>query len=294
MEWRAYLYLTITTAGWGGNAVAGKVAVGHISPAMLTSMRWFFAVVILLPLAWPHLRRQWPIIKENAAILAFLGILGFTLFNNLLYLALKYTSAINTGIIQAATPLVIFIASFLFFRQRTSIGQIAGFMLSVVGVTIVVTNGDVARILRLDVSQGDAMVLLAVLCYGIYTVALRWKPDLHWISLMTMLAIFAFVGSLPFTAYESFAGDMIWPDTTGWMVVLYAAVVASIVSQVLYIRGNELIGGNRAGLFFNLVPIFGTLFAILLIGETFHLYHLIALALVLGGIAIAERRAKAT
>lgn len=287
---RAYIFLIITTAGWGGNAVAGKMAVDHVSPALLTSMRWALALLILLPLARPHLIRQWPIIKANALLLLFLGVVGFTLFNNLLYVALIHTSAINAAIEQAATPLVIFGASFLLFRQRITTGQFAGFIISVIGVALVASHGDLTRLLKLDVGFGDAMLLLAVLCYGIYTVCLRWKPDLHWLSLMTTLAAAAFVGSLPFTLRESLSGQMLLPDTQGWLVVLYAAIFPSIVSQVLYIKGNELIGGNRAGVFFNLVPIFGTFFAVILLGENFQLYHLAALALVLGGIAIAERK----
>lgn len=292
MAARAYLYLTITAAGWGGNAVAGKLAVGHISPAMLTSLRWVVAVLILLPFAWPHLRREWPVIRANALILLFLGTLGFTLFNNFLYLGLNYTSAINGVILQAATPLVIFIASFVLFRQRTLVAQVVGFGLSVIGVVLVATDGQPSRLLELDIGLGDALLLAAVLCYGLYTVALRWKPQLHWLSLMTMLAIVAMVGSLPFTLWESATGRLIVPDARGWLVVLYAATIASIVSQVLYIRGNEMIGGNRAGLFFNLVPIFGTIFAVVILGEQLQAYHLIALVLVLGGIALAERRGR--
>lgn len=292
MAVRAYLFLTITMAGWGGNAVAGKLAVGHVSPALLTSLRWSLAMLILLPLALPHLRRQWPVIKANWAILLFLGVVGFALFNNFLYVALIHTTAINAAIEQAATPLVIFIASFALFRQRVAPRQFIGFAISVIGVALVASHGDLSRLLYLDVGFGDAMLLLAVLCYGIYTVCLRWKPELHWLSLMTALAAGAFVGSLPFTLRESLSGNMLLPDTQGWLVILYAAIFPSIVSQVLYIKGNEIIGGNRAGLFFNLVPIFGTFFAVILLRENFHLYHLIALVLVLGGIAISERRSR--
>ncbi len=290
MTTRAYLFLVITMAGWGGNAIAGKLAVDHVSPALLTSMRWALAVLILLPFSLRHLRRQWATIRANAAMLLFLGTLGFALFNNFVYVALIHTSAINAAIEQAATPLVIFIASFALFRQRITAGQFFGFLVTVVGVALVASHGDLSRVLGLDVGFGDAMLLLAVLCYGIYTVSLRWKPHLHWLALMTTLAAGGFVGSLPFTVREGLSGTMQLPDLQGWLVVLYATIIPSIVCQVLYIKGNEIIGGNRAGVFFNLVPIFGTFFAVVLLGEDFRMYHLIALALVLGGIAIAERR----
>ena len=290
MTARAYLYLIITMAGWGGNAVAGKLAVEHVSPAMLTSLRWFVALAVILPFALPHLRREWPAIRAHAGLLILLGTVGLTLFNNLLYLALIYTSAINVAIEQAAMPLVIFVANFLLFRHRTTPAQLAGFAISVIGVALVASDGDLQRLLELDISLGDGLMMLAVLSYGLYTVGLRWKPKLHWLSLMAALAVVALFGSIPFTAFEAASGRLILPDLQGWLVVLYAGTVASIMSQALYIRGNELIGGNRAGLFINLVPIFGTVFAIAILGEAFVLYQLIALSLVLGGIALAERR----
>jgi len=290
MAARAYLYLVITTIGWGGNAVAGKLAVGHVSPALLTTLRWAVALAVILPFALPHLRREWPAIRAHAGVLIALGMLGFALFNNLLYFALIYTSAINVAIEQAAMPLVIFVASFLLFRQKTTLAQIAGFCISVVGVALVASDGDLSRLLALDINLGDAVMMVAVLSYGLYTVGLHWKPRLHWLSLMSALAIVAFFGSIPFTAFEAASGSLILPDLQGWLVVLYAGTIASIASQALYILGNELIGGNRAGLFINLVPIFGTLFAVVILGEDFQLHHFFALALVLGGIALAERR----
>lgn len=289
MALRAYIYLIITTAGWGGNAVAGKLAVGHISPAMLTSLRWVVALMILVPLGRRQLRADWPVIRRHLPLLLFLGFLGMSVFNNMLYLALTRTSAIHAALLQAATPLVIFVASFVIFRLRTSIPQIGGFTLSFIGVAVIASHGDLSRLLGFEINTGDAILLLAVLAYGLYTVFLRWKPQLHGISLMTVLAVAALGGSLPFVFWEASTGNMILPDIQGWLVTLYAATVASIISQILYIRGNELIGGNRAGLFFNLVPIFGTLFAVIILSEQFRLYHFLALLLVLGGIALAER-----
>ena len=290
MAAKAYLLLTITTLGWGGNVIAGKLAAGHISPALLTSGRWIIALALVLPFALPHLRREWHIIREHYLFLLVMGGLGFALFNNFYYLALNHTSAINAAIEQSSMPLLVFIANFLLFGQRVSPGQIAGFFISLVGVCLVATNGNLAGILRLDVGYGDALLILSISFYGAYTVALRWMPKMHWLSSITVLAVGAIITGLPFTALESTGGHLILPDTRGWLVLLFAAIVPSIVSQVCYIRGVELIGPNRGGLFINLVPIFGTFFAVTLLGEELQIYHLVALALVLGGIALAEHK----
>ncbi|MCP4317924.1 MAG: DMT family transporter [Hyphomicrobiales bacterium] len=292
MAARAYLLLIITTLGWGGNAIAGKLAAGHISPALLTSGRWIIALAAVLPFALPHLRREWQTIRTHLLFLLVMGSVGFALFNNFYYLALNHTSAINGAIEQASMPLLVFVANFLLFGQRVSPGQIIGFFISLVGVCLVATNGNLAGILRLEIGYGDALLILSVVFYGAYTVALRWMPKMHWLSSITVLAAGAIIGGLPFTILETASGYMHLPDTQGWLVLVYAAIFPSIVSQACYIRGVELIGPNRGGLFINLVPIFGTFFAVTLLGEELHIYHLTALALVLGGIALAEHKSR--
>lgn len=94
--------------------------------------------------------------------------------------------------------------------------------------------------------------------------------------------------AIPLFFWELSRGAAIFPDTTGWAVVLYAGIFPSLLSQVLYVRGVEMIGANRAGLFINAIPVFGTILSVVLVGETMHVFHIFALLLVLGGIAIAE------
>ncbi|MEM5495542.1 DMT family transporter [Hoeflea sp. AS16] len=286
---RAYLLLIITSLSWGANAVAGKVAVGHISPMLLTSIRWGMAFAILLTFALPQVRRDVRVIRANLPLLVSYGMFGFAFFNILLYSALEYTTAINVAIEQAGMPMIIFLANFILFRIRVTPAQIVGFVLTLAGVAITASSGSLARLVGLELNRGDALMLLAVFFYGGYTVALRYKPTLHWQSMITVMAGAAFLASLPFSAFEVMRGSVIWPDTTGWLVAAFTAIFPSLIAQVLFIRGNEIIGSNRAGIFINLVPIFGTLLSVLILGEMLHLYHVIALGLVLGGIWLSER-----
>lgn len=288
MHRKAYAFLILTMLFWGGNAVAGRFAVGHVSPMMLTTLRWLIAVAVIVPLSWPKLRKDWPAIRRHLPLLVGLGAVGFTFFNATMYSALTYTTAINVAIEQAGMPMVIFLANFVLFRMRVTWLQIVGFVMTLAGIAVTASNGDPGRLAGLDINFGDALMLLAVLLYGAYTVALRFKPRIHWQSLISVLAASALVTSLPFLLWESASGNLIAPDATGWGVAFYAALLPSLASQVLYIRGNELIGGNRASLFINLVPIFGTVLSVLILNETFHLFHLVAMALVLGGIWLAE------
>lgn len=288
MHRTAYILLLLTTLFWGGNAVAGKFAVGHVSPTLLTMARWGLALAFLCVIGWPRLVADWPKIRRHAAYLALLGAVGFTIFNVALYTAVIHTSAINVSIEQAGIPMFIFIINFLLFRLRATAAQIAGFLLSIAGVVLTASHGDPARLLDLDVNFGDLLMLGAVIAYAGYTVALRFKPDIHWQSLMIALTAGGFLASLPFAGAEAWSGATILPDARGWGVILYTAIFPSILSQIFYVKGVELIGANRAGLFVNLVPVFGTLLSLLLLGEAFHIYHGVALALVLGGIWLAE------
>lgn len=284
----AYPLLLLTTLFWGGNAVAGKLAVGHISPFALTSLRWILAVLILLPFAWPRVKQDLPVIRKHAVTLFLLGTVGFTFFNASLYMALIHTAAINAAIEQAAIPMLVIVLNFLIFRTRVTWLQIAGFLLSLLGVSLTASHGNLARLAQLDVNIGDFIMLIGVLVYALYTVFLRYKPAIHWQSTITVLAGAAFVSSLPFLAWEIASERFIAPDAKGWTIGVYTVLFPSIISQIFYIRGNELIGPNRAGLFINLVPIFGTLLSVVILGENFQLYHAAALVLVFLGIGLAE------
>jgi drug/metabolite transporter (DMT)-like permease len=284
----AYVLLLLTTLFWGGNAIAGKFAVGHISPMALTAARWGLAALIMLAIGGGQLRRDWPLVRHNLFFLSVLGAAGFTLFNAAMYSGLLYTSAINVSIEQAGMPMLIFVANFLLYRIGVTIGQIAGFTLSLVGVALTASHGELARLAELDLNRGDLLMLAGVVIYSGYTVALRYKPPINWKSLMLVMCVAAFLSSLPFVLWEWQAGRMIPPDSSGWAAIVYTAVFPSVLAQVFYMRGVELIGANRAGLFINMVPIFGTLLSVLLLGEAFHLYHAVALTMVLGGIWLAE------
>lgn len=288
MHKTAYALLLLTTLFWGGNAVAGKLAIGHVSPMLLTTGRWGIAFVVLCIIGWPRLLADWPKVRQNAVYLMALGAVGFSIFNIALYSAVIYTSAINVSIEQAGIPMLIFIGNFLLFRLRASWAQIVGFLVSLVGVALTASHGDPASLLALDVNFGDMLMIGAVVGYAGYTIALRFKPDIHWQSLMIALTGGAFIASVPFALAEAQTGASIMPDTMGWAVILYTVIFPSIMAQIFYVRAVELIGANRAGLFVNLVPVFGTLLSVVVVGEAFHTYHAIALALVLGGIWLAE------
>jgi len=296
MHTKAYLLLLVTMLFWAGNAVAGKLAVGHVSPMLLAGLRWALVIPFLAAIGRRHLARDWPLVKPRLWLLMFLGFLGFTVFSVAMYGALVYTTATNVSIEQGGMPVFVFAASFLLFGTRTRPAQIVGFVLSFAGVVVTAIHGDLGRLFGLDVNFGDALMMLAVVAYGIYTAAIRMRPQVHWMSLMTVLCLGAALSAVPFIAAEAAAGATILPDAMGLAIIVYVVVFPSLAGQALYIRGVELIGANRAGLFINVLPLWGVLLSVLILDESFQPYHALALLLVLGGVLLAEysgRRAAA-
>lgn len=289
MQLIAYISLIVATICWGGNAVAGKFAVGHISPMLLTFLRWFSAAAIIVAISVPQLVKDWPVVRKNLPLLIFYGAIGYTAFNALLYSALQYTTAINATIEQAGIPMLILVINFALFRTAVSPAQMVGFSLTLAGIALTAAHGDFAALAQLTLNVGDALMLLCVVSYAVYTILLRWKPMIDWRSLMAFPALGALLASVPLVLWEASEDTTIWPDATGWIIVVYTAVFPSLLAQILFIKGVEIIGANRAGLFINLVPVFGTLLSVAILGENLQTFHIIALTLALGGIAIAEK-----
>lgn len=287
---RAYSLLIITTLCWGGNAVAGKLAVGHVSPMVLTFLRWALASAIIFAVSMPYIRREWPLVRPRLGYFLLLGAIGFTGFNALLYTALAHTSAINTVVIQAGIPMFIFGLNFLLFRINVTAGQIVGFLLTIVSVALLASQGEPMRLMQLELNFGDGLMVIALMAYSIYTIVLRWKPAVNWRVLMAFTSLGGLLAATPLMLWEVAQETALWPDTTGWLVTLYTVFFASLTAQVLYAMSVDYIGANRAGLFINLVPVFGTLLSVAILGEMLFLYQIAALVLALLGIAVAERK----
>jgi drug/metabolite transporter (DMT)-like permease len=230
------------------------------------------------------------VLRPRWASLALFGTMGFTAFNALFYLAAHHTTAVNLGIIQGAIPVVVLVGAYLLYRTPIRGLQVVGVTVTLVGVAVVAARGDLAVLATLGVNPGDAYMLLASVFYAGYTLALRNRPPVSGLALFTAMALAACVSSVPLVVYEAAIGAFQAPTLKGWFILLYIGLFPSLLSQILFIRGVELIGPGRAGLFVNLVPVFAALLAVAILGEPFRWYHGVALTLVLGGIWLAEQR----
>ena len=277
---------------WGGNAVVGRLAAEEWQSFTLTFVRWLSAIILLLPFSYRHLKADWPVLRSSFVVLFCMGAFGMGLFNLAMYTALHYTTAVNVSIEQSLMPVLIILANFLFFKQRAAVWQLLGVAISIIGVVITSTHGEPLGFFSGALNRGDLLMLIATLFYAGYTIALRWRPSIHWLSFMIVIGCGAASVCLPFALWEVQAKGFDNPSLFGWSLLVYVVIFPSVVSQLAFARGVEILGGNRAGLFINLVPVFGSFLAVLLIGESFYWYHAVGLGLVLGGIFLAEKSAE--
>jgi drug/metabolite transporter (DMT)-like permease len=222
-------------------------------------------------------------------MLLLLGVIGTGTFVSLYYIGLSQTSAINGLIINSAVPILIPLAGYALYSDRLTRLQAAGIMVSFAGVLTVLAKGEAGLLLSLDLNVGDLWVISAMAVWAVYTALLREQPKVHWMSFAAVSFLVASLFNLPLFLIEYFYFKQIIPTTEAFLAIAYVSTLPSLVAQIFYIRGVELIGGNRAGVFMHLIPLFGAVLAILFLGETLHAYHFAGFALILVGVWLASR-----
>lgn len=284
-----FLLLTLTALMWAGNAVASRLAVGEITPFALTGLRWIIVCAIMPLMLRRELAAHRVTLMGKWKLIVLMGCIGFTAFNTMMYIAAHRTSAINIGIVQGAIPIMVILGALTIYGTRASIIQWLGVAVTIVGVIFVAARGDAGVLATLTFNNGDILMIIACLFYSGYTVALRERPmSVPSLVFFTAVAMCACLMSLPLMLWEFFSGSGFTPSLKGLLIVLYVAFFPSLLSQLFFMRGVELIGAARAGVFVNLVPVFAPVLAVVILNEPFYWYHGAGLALVLGGIWLAE------
>lgn len=284
-----YLLLAITMTFWGGNAVAARLAVGEISPMVLTAGRWVLVAIGLGFMMRGQLREMWPLLRARWRYMMAMATFGFTLFNAILYIGGHYTTAVNLTLLQGAIPVFTLIGAYFAYGTRIRLMQVLGIVVTLLGVAITASGGDWGRLKALAFNNGDIAMVVASALYAGYTVGLKARPAISGLTFFAAIALVAAIMSLPLVVAEVMMGKAIVPTGKGLLILAYVAIGPSFLSQMFFMRAVEMIGPGRAGLFANLVPVIGAVLAVLILGEPFGWSHAVAMALVLGGIAIAER-----
>lgn len=285
-----YLLLATTMLCWSGNVVLARGVSGEIPPVLLAQIRWLGAGLLLTPFALSYLRRDWPTIRKNLPMMLLLSFTGVTVYNTLAYLGLQDTTALNGLLLQSASPLIIGFWSLVLFRDSMTRFQLIGTITSLIGVLIILTGGQLEILLSLDFSTGDIVFFSAVLFYGFYSAVLRKKPVMHWVSFLWATIMFGSLMLLPAFFAELQSGKTVQLSSSSFAAFAYVIIFASLVAYMCFNRGVELIGANRAGPFFHLMPLFGSVMAIIFLGETPEIFHGAGYGLIIMGVLLAQRK----
>ena len=287
---RAYLYLIAAPLLWSGNFVIGRATHASIGPLTLASGRWLVVLILLSPWVFKALRRkhltalQW----SKLCLLAFVGV---SLYNTLIYIGLQYTAAPNGVIFNSTIPFYIIAINWVVFRQSLNLRELCGIVLSIIGVFILISKGELNTLLNLDFSKGDLWIITAALCWGLYTALLpRWRPKafsaLEFLSLLSLLGVIPIILVRIVNPFDEAAFQ--W-TTQNIIAVIYTAIAASILAWFCFNEAVKLISSEIAGQSIHLMPVFVAIGAFIFLNETLFTYHLIGAAFIFLGLIIANK-----
>jgi len=287
----AYAALAATSLLWSGNTITGRALHDAIPPVAFSFWRWALILVLLAPFVGGELVRHWPAIRRSWRMLAALGLMSTALYHALIFWALHYTAAINAQLLNSTIPLWVLLIAWLALGARPTRREWLGLAVSGTGVLAILARGEWQRLAALAFNAGDLLMLGAMIVWSVYTLCLPRRPlELSAFAYTFVAGAFGLAGLAPLYAWELASGRGGFA-LTGEVVagILYTAVFASIVATAMFNFGVDGAGAARASFFTHLVPVYGAVLGVLLLGEPVGWYHLAGFALILAGIALATR-----
>ena len=280
----------ITVIIWSGNFIIARGVYKQIPPISLAFYRWSLASVIIFFIGYKKFVSEKTFVFKNWKYLFWVALMGITLFNTFIYIAGHTTSAINLALIgTTSSPVFAIILSAIFLKERITPLRIAGLLFCIAGVLVLLSKGSFATLLAFRFTAGDVWILLSAFVFSIYTVLVKRKPA----NISPVTFLFAtFIGGtlllLPFFIIETVVMPPVVWDNHLFGSILYIGVGASVIGFLCWNAAIARIGSVRTALFGNLIPIFSTLEAVWLLGETISAVHIISGALVIAGLVLAN------
>lgn len=290
-------YLSLATVLWAGNAIAGRVLVGSISPVTLSAVRWGLAALILLPLGWRVFKPS-SALWQNKGRFLVLGLLGVGSYNVLLYLALQTSTAINVTLIGASMPIWMLFIGATFYQVRPTLLQLVGAIVSLVGVTVVLTRGEPASLLSMQVVMGDLLIMLATILWAFYSWMISrpgqsTEREWPWAEFLMAQVMIGFMWTMLFDGVEIATGHA-FIDLNYWTgsLILFVAIGPSLIAYRCWGLGVNGAGPTVAAFFANLIPLFTALLSAAILGDPPQLFHGLAFALIVIGILVSSTAQK--
>ena len=292
-------YLLIATALWAGNAIAGRILVasGAVSPITLSLVRWGLAALLLLPLGWRVFAPS-SAFWQNKKRFVWLGLFGVGSYNVLLYLALETSTAINVTLIGASMPIWMLLIGAVFYQTKPGLLQLVGAVVSLLGVAIVLTRGDLSTLLSMQMVLGDLLIMFATITWAIYSWMLSrpgssTERQWPWAQFLMAQVLVGLLWTGFFDTFEIAAGQA-YLDLNLWTasLILFVAIGPSLIAYRCWGLGVNGAGPTVAAFFANFIPLFTAIFSAAMLGEPPQLFHGLAFAFIVSGIVISSRKRK--
>ena len=287
----AFGLLALCSLFWAGNWVTGRALRDAFDPISLNFWRWLIALVALAPFALPGLAAKRAVIRAHAGILVLLALLGVAIFQSLVYFGLQSTAAVNAVLLNSSAPLFVLLCARAIDGERASPRQVAGVLLSLAGILVILSRGELARLLAFEFHSGDAWILAAMPVWGLYSVLLKRRPaELGGVHFLFVLSAIGVLLLTPVFAFEALRAPPRLPGGLEALGVLYVALAASVGAFLCWNRGVAVVGAAAAGFTIHLLPAFATLLAIAFLGESFAPFHAAGIATIFAGVILATRK----
>jgi len=290
-------YLLTATILWAGNAIAGRALVGSVSPITLTAVRWGAAALILLPFGWRIFKPGSPLWKNKTRFL-ILGLFGVGSYNVLLYSALQTSSAINVTLIGASMPIWMLLIGAVFYQVKPRVVQMIGAVVSLLGVSVVLTRGDLSTLLSMQMVIGDLLIMSATFLWASYSWMLSRpgsssEQEWPWASFLTAQIVIGLMWTGIFEGFEIASGHA-YLDLNLWTgsLILFIAIGPSLIAYRCWGQGVNRAGPTVAAFFANFIPLFTALFSAAILGEPPGLFHAVAFALIVAGIWVSSPKSR--
>jgi drug/metabolite transporter (DMT)-like permease len=275
---------------WSGNFVVARLVMHKVQPVSLAFFRWATATTILFPFAYKQLITEKKVILKHSLYFVLIALNGITLFNTFVYIGAHYTTATNLALVgTTSSPIMSIILARIFLKEKIGLQKIVGVTVCITGVFFLLTKGVFNNLFHLHFDKGDLWVLAGAFCFAVYNVMARKKP--LGVSPVPFLFVVFFIGTMllipPFIQEVNINPSIVWTGEIVWCIA-YLGLGTSVICFLIWNKAITKLGAGRTALFGNLIPIFSSIEAVILLHEKFTIIHAIGMMIVFTGIIIAN------
>ncbi|MDO4997356.1 MAG: DMT family transporter [Neisseria sp.] len=275
---------------WAGNVIVARAVREDVPANSLAFYRWLISLLILLPFVWKIVARDKSLYWQNRWLVLGTSLTGIAAFNTLIYNGLHHTSSTNTLLFNSCIPILIILIGAAFYQQKLSWRQALGSLLSLFGVLLIVLQGSWQNLLALNFNRGDIWVFIAVCAWAVYTLWMKRLPiEINRLGLMAVQVGIGLLLLLPLFWFDQTSGLHSNWQPSSLLSLLYIGIFPSVIAYLCYNAAIKHFGAVRAGMSIHLMPVFGTIMAITLLGEQLYAFHLAGIVAIVVGLVLSQR-----